>query len=501
MSSVELFIDPESAVRAETAQSGAFLIGSYADWPNFGDYLQLRSTIAAHEQIGAHNALYILLDISRGRAAHERSGVDLAANGANILPVYYHPGGAAPAANGSDGLVPLPRLPPSALVHIYGGGFVNDWWGRPIRHAVRALLERHAHENADGQLRLFISGLQVSPSLEADAWRPFFARAEYIGARDRETMTLVEALIGDSGGKVQYCGDDALLALAAGCKQEPSREARIAAHVSLADHASTDPDRRLEQLVRVLATAARHFSAGAACDLLVAHPGDHVGEEDAARQLEALYRSTAAAGEAPPLSFKVRNIFREAVGRTFTLGASFLVTCSYHVSLAGLLSHCPTLLLVGNDCYRQKATGLSEAFKLRPFAQLGNGDDVEGVVDALLNERPNRPPGDESNAMWIGQTEKVLRLSRLCLEIERAAASKRLELTASAFREVAANLGELRRRRSLEQKLAQEAEENTALTITIPTRGGLAKYLTTSYWGRRRAGWARSIQKRVKKWA
>jgi hypothetical protein len=501
MASAELYIDPALVARAEATQSGAFLVGSYAGWPNFGDYLQLRSTIAAHEQIGAHDALYVLLDI-RGRATHVGSGIDLAANGTDILPVYYHSGGTAPAEDVSDGLVRLPRLPPSALVHIYGGGFINDCCGRPLRHAVGALLERHPFENADGQLRLFMSGLQVSPSIEADAWRPFFARAEYIGARDHETIAVVGRLIGDGGGKLQYSADDALLPLAAGCKQPASRDAAsIAAHVNLEGHASANPDRRLEQLVQALAAAARHFGAGATCDLLVADPGDHVREEDAARQLEALYNRLAAAGDAPPLSFRKRNIFAEATRGAFSFGASFLVTCSYHVSLAGLLSRCPTLLLVENDCYRQQATGLSEAFNSHSFATLGSIDDVEGIVDALLNERPNRPSGDGSYSMWIAQTEKALYLSRLSLDMDRAAASKRLELTASAFREVAANLGELRRRRSLEQKLAKEIEEKTAVTITIPARGGLLKYLTRSYWSRRRAAWARSIQKRVKKWA
>jgi hypothetical protein len=237
------------------------------------------------------------------------------------------------------------------------------------------------------------------------------------------------------------------------------------------------------------------------CDLLVAHPGNHEREEDAARQLEALYVRSAAAGKTPHLSFRTRNILAEAVGGTFSFGASLLVTCSYHVALAGLLSHCPTLLLVETDCHRQQATGLSEDFQSHMFATLGSRDDVEGVVDTLLNERPNRPSGDGSHAMWIGQTEKALRLSQLCLDMDRAAARNRLELTASAFREVAANLGELRRRRSLEQKLAQEAEQHVAVAITIPTPRGLSKYLAKSYWSRRRIAWVRSIQKRVRRWA
>jgi hypothetical protein len=207
-----------------------------------------------------------------------------------------------------------------------------------------------------------------------------------------------------------------------------------------------------------------------------------------------------AAGEAPPLSFRARNIFAEAVDGTFNLGASFLATCSYHVALAGLLSHCPTLLLAENDYYRQKAAGLSGAFKTRELATVATADDVEPVVDALLDQGTNKPLGSGSYDMWLGQAEKALRLSRLCLDMDRAAASNQLELTAGAFREVAANLGELRKRRILEERLAQELAQQTAFSISIPARGGLSRYVTKSYWSKRRQAWLRSIKKRINKW-
>jgi hypothetical protein len=72
--------------------------------------------------------------------------------------------------------------------------------------------------------------------------------------------------------------------------------------------------------------------------------------------------------------------------------------------------------------------------------------------------------------MWIGQAEKAMQLSRICLDMDRAAARRQLELTASAFREVAANLGELRKRRILEERLAKEAHDQAA--IAVPTSGG-----------------------------
>jgi polysaccharide pyruvyl transferase WcaK-like protein len=499
MASTQLYIESDLAARAEAAQSGAFLVGGYAGYPNFGDYLQLKSTVDLHEQIGAHHALYMLLD-AWGREAHERNKISFGANGRRVLPVYYDCGGSAPAS-GLNGLVRLPHVPSSMLVHVYGGGFINDWWGRAVRLAVCALVERHAQDNIDGQLRLFMSGLQVSPPAEVNAWRRLFTRAEYIGARDLETVALLKGLLGDSAARIQFSGDDSLLALAASCGARADSTLSIAAHINLADYSSNDPDRRLERVARALAAAAGLFGAGVHCDLLVAYPSDHVREEEAVRQLEAFYRRTVAAGEAPHLTFRVRNIFEEATSGTFRFGASFLVTCSYHVALTGLLSHCPTLLLAENDYYRQKAAGLSEAFNTHRFASVLKDDDIAVAVNCVLEQRTNRLPGNGSYSMWIGQAEKMLRLSRICLDMERAVARNQLGLTASAFREVAADLGELRKRRILEERLAENVEKDAAITFPIPARGGLAKILKKSFWMRAGATWLRTVKRRINKWA
>jgi hypothetical protein len=505
MASAELYIDRDLAPHAEAAEAGAFLVGSYAGQPNFGDYLQLKATMDVHVQIGAHQTLFVMLDAQAGRA-YKRSEICLGADGARVLPVYYVLEGMTLAELGLDGLIRLPAPPPSTLLHLYGGGFINDWWGEPAREAVGAVLERHARDTMDGQLRLVMSGLQISPSGEVEAWRPLFAQAEYIGARDEETVRLLKGMLDGAGGKVHYTGDDALAALAVGCVNgaRAASGLTIAAHVNLAHYSAGDPDGRLARMTQALATAARHFGAGVTCDLLVAYQSDHVREQEAAERLEACYGRLSNLGEAPALNFRRRNIFDEAVNGTFQLRASFLVTCSYHVALSGLLSHCPTLLLVENDYYRQKAAGLAEAFRTHQFATLEPNAAGAAAVGALLEKRPNRPEGNGSHAMWIGQMDKALALSRACHDMERALARKRLELTAGAFLEVVANLGELRRRRIIEERLAKEVAERAPMTISIPiptaTRGGLAKYMGRSYWRKRRASWVRSIQKRVSKW-
>jgi hypothetical protein len=506
MVSAELYIDRDLAPEAEAAQAATVLVGGYAGYLDFGDYLQLKSTLDIHERLGAHETILVALD-AQARAAYRQSGVRLGANGARVLPVYCHCERMKLSEDGLDGLVRLPQVPASALVHVYGSSFNNDWWGETVRTAVSAFVERHARDNAGGRLRLFMSGLQISPSQEADTWRPLLRQAEHIGVRDSETGKLLRDALNGAAAKVFYTGDDALLALAACRANKPDAASvpTIAAHINLAHCSADSAEVRLSRVVRSLAAVARHLGAGVTCELLVACQSDRVREREAAEQFQACYARLASTGEAPPLTFRRRDIFEEAVRGTFQLGASFLVTCSYHVALSGLLSHCPTVLLAENDDYRQKAAGLAEAFPAHRFAPLGPQDSEEGVVGALLEERSNRQPGDGSYAMWMGQGEKTLRLSRLCLDMERDAARDRLELTASGFRETAAALGELRRRRIIEERLAREVAEQAPITISIPlpatAPSGLGKYTTRSYWRRRRSAWVKSVKKRVNKWS
>jgi hypothetical protein len=204
-------------------------------------------------------------------------------------------------------------------------------------------------------------------------------------------------------------------------------------------------------------------------------------------------------GQAPPLKFRRRNVFKEVVDGTFRFDASFLVTCSYHIALTGLLSNCPTLLLAENDYYRQKASGLRNTFESQSFGVLGE-DDVEAAVRCLLAEGTNRPPGNGPHAMWAGQLDKAVRLAGIHFDMERASARNQLELTARAFREVAANLGELRKRRILEERLASDPAPRVGNIVThkiVKLSRFPSRYLTKSYWCNRRNKILKSIRKRI----
>jgi hypothetical protein len=489
----ELYVGRASAPRVETADAATFLVGSYAGKPSFGAGLELKSTIDLHTRLRPQRALFVLARAPT--AFHADAGV-----GGAVIPIYTKCGDSDHAISRDD-LVSLSRVPPSTLIHVYGGGFVNDWSGRPLRLAIEELIARHAHNNVGGRLSIFVSGQQVAACQDAEAWRPFFERADYLGARDAESLTVLRALTknGSDGCPIELSGDDSLPALMAALQCHRGPEPTIAAHVSLADHSCVSPERRLGRMARALAVAAARFELGLTCDLLVSRAAG-TDDEEAAQRLEMRYRSLAGEGAAPPLTFRVRDIDREAADGVLQLEALALISCSYHVALAGLLSGCPTALLVENDDYRQKAATLSKLFNGQ-LAVVRVHEEIGSAVTTLIGKAQVRPGMAHGYRLCSAQTNKIVALSHIYAELEGAEVRDQLKLVSRAFGDTAAQLGELRKRLILEERLAREQASSFLIPTVLVSPAKSQKYLSGSYWRKRRQSWLKSLRKRLDRMA
>jgi hypothetical protein len=218
-------------------------------------------------------------------------------------------------------------------------------------------------------------------------------------------------------------------------------------------------------MAKALAAAAEHLGVGAGCDLLLsAPPPAGGGEEEAVRRLVGAYTRMSAEGAAPPLAFRIRNIFEEVTGGNLELGGAILLTCSYHVALAGLLANTPTALLVENDDYRQKAAGLAEIFDAR-FRAVRAHEDIGAAIGPLIEKCGSRPCNVSAHRMWVGSIQKALHLSRVYSEMDAQEARQRLDRVSSAFRDTAAQLGELRKRIILQERVAREYAESTSINV------------------------------------
>jgi hypothetical protein len=460
MAQCRFYVDVARAPCVEMAQSATFLVGSYGARPSFGSYLELKSTADLHAQIVPQRPLLVLVAATTLRS---RSDAGL---GDAVIPVFFHCDDEGPSFAGHGHLVDLPRVPPSVLIHLYGGGFINDWWGRPLRIATEALVTHHMQGAVDGAPRIVFTGQQVAATQELRAWRHLFDRADYVGARDEESLRVLGTLQG-VGSRAHLSGDDALPALSAALQSRADPEPRIAAHIDLTDNSTIAPERRLSRMAKALAAAAEHLGVGVGCDLLVSTPPPSGGEEEAVQHLVGTYMRMAADGAAPPLAFRVRNVLEEAMDGNLELGGSVLLTCSYHVGLAGLLANIPTVLLVENDDYRQKAAGLAEIFDSR-FRAVRTHDDIGAAAAPLTEKCGSRPWSVSAHRTWVGPIQKALHLSRIYSEMDTQEVRQRLDHVTSAFRDTAAQLGELRKRIILQEKLAWKYADPTPIAVRGP---------------------------------
>jgi hypothetical protein len=506
MAQCRFYVDAARAHCVEMAQSATFLVGSYGARPSFGSYLELKSALELHARMTPQRALLVLMTASTLQSRND------AGLGDAIIPVLFHCDDAEPSIAGHAHLVDLPRVPPSVLIHLYGGGFINDWWGRPLRTATETLVTHHMQNTVDGAARIVFTGQQVAATQELRAWRFLFERADYIGARDEESLRILGALQG-VGCRVHLSGDDAMPALSATLQSRAEPGSRIAAHIDLTDYSTMAPERRLSRMAKALAAAAEHLGVGGGCDLLVSAPHPAGGGEEAVRRLVGAYTRMSAEGVAPPLAFRVRNIFEEAVNGNLKLGGSVLLSCSYHVALAGLLANTPTALLVENDDYRQKAAGLAEIFDAR-FRAVRAHEDLGAAIAPLIEKCEPRACNISAHRMWAGPIQKALHLSRVYSEMDTQEARQRLDHVSSAFRDTAAQLGELRKRIILQERLAREYGDSIPIHVHAPPQelprrsaGPLticARRLLTipkthllPYLGEREKRWLRSLKRQL----
>lgn len=389
-------------------------------------------------------------------------------------------------------------IPTDIFIHFYGGGYINDAWGASRRMAGQQLLKLHEEVSPHGGRHVFMSGLQVSPGAELERWKPLLERAFYV-------LPVLDAGSGEGTGP-------------------------LAAHVNLADYSCVDPKQRMRSIAQFLAAAARRIPESGRCEILVAYPEARIGEDAAGRELIEAYASLVAAGEADALTFTIRNLVEELVEGRCQFHASFLVTCSYHVTLTALLTDCPTVLLAENAYYRHKAAGLENIFHVLGADGTSSPQQTEELVEEAIRRRNSGSHARGAHVTAQGQLDKALYLAEISEQSRSARLAQDLANAQAAFRETALQLGELKRRRIVEEyakyRAAEEArrraeeeakrradeqtkyradvearrrvDEVTPQTvILLKRRRRWSDYLEQAYWVRTRNRFLKSARKRI----
>ena len=197
MTGYNMYVDELSAERINSDIEKVILVGSYFGTSNFGDILQLKGAIKFHKEITKLEPVIILdtLNLSKGinnvNEFRKKLEVEI------IIFIDKN----SIVNIGEFKLKQLSSAMQIAHLHLYGGGFMNKYWGGFVTSVVEYFHEAFKVKN------YIISGQQVSQ----DYAKEFIDHCSklkplIVGVRDYDSLTNVE----NSGINVHFSFDDAL---------------------------------------------------------------------------------------------------------------------------------------------------------------------------------------------------------------------------------------------------------------------------------------------------
>jgi hypothetical protein len=365
--------------RIARARSAVLMVGGYDGAGNFGDVLQLAAALRTVAEIeGAPLPIAVIergaLDSHAPLLAERPELFDGAAF------AHFTDSGVAPA----DGLdrLEVGAAPAASALLLYGGGYLNRWWGAR-KAGLAAAAERLSA--AAAPLPLIASGLQVEGTAVAPGGpvNALLSRASLLGARDIRSLELMRGLAGDRAA-VELVADDAIPLLAPG---DAIEEATVNVHLNAGDWVGVEP----RAFARFLCEVGREAGSPLALRPVIAYEDPRVSETAQIEQLlhvhcDDLRRSGLRPAE--PV-----NALADVCGDGVTAQrrARLTISCSYHVALTSLLAGIPTVLLAENGYYDQKAAGLRHLFDLEPgLVGVGGTDTDASAAAAALRDGETR---------------------------------------------------------------------------------------------------------------
>jgi polysaccharide pyruvyl transferase WcaK-like protein len=362
-----------ATVRAlERAQAAVILVGSYDGSGNYGDIAQYE---AAHQLVQRLGPGMTVLPVLERKFLP--SHLQLVEDAGGVAPTALFLAGTEELA---DDLLPAaaPRELAFGACYLYGGGYLNSFWGArklAMLDAAKALLA------AGGVARplQISSGLQVEPQwIEQHGCD--LGSFELLGGRDLRSRAALSALNTES--VADEVGDDAIgamLRLPSPDRPGPG-DGKLRLNVHFAEHGwmGQDPDRVLDFYLRLVAELGRLAGRPLAVQPLIAYCDGRIDERPASERLRSACAELGAA-VAEPLVLRPARL-ADAARR---LGqANITLSCSYHAALTSLMLEVPALLVGDNAYYEQKATGLIEDFGLpSAFAPASSADPAALAVE------------------------------------------------------------------------------------------------------------------------
>ncbi len=189
-----LLVDSVSASALMRNVPRVLLLGSYLGYANFGDIAQLKGVIEWYRH---HTDLQPVVVLATD-SLRDGGDAERARSAFNVDAVVY----VAPWAADYTwaGLTPVSEVHSIELLHLYGGGFLNRYWGTTVLSMLEFVQDAFEIE------RTVISGQQVDPEFAGEL-ADFLRRrpAVLVGCRDEESLEVLRS----HGVDAHYSFDDA----------------------------------------------------------------------------------------------------------------------------------------------------------------------------------------------------------------------------------------------------------------------------------------------------
>ena len=330
------------------------LVGSYIGYSNFGDIIQLKGAIEYHRQRTGLKPI-LLCDL---QAVTDKDFPQMLRDSFQVEAIVFFDDRCFDVAE--FGLSLCRQLPSIDRLHVYGGGFLNRYWGGFKLRLIEGLLHRFSVK------AYCLSGQQIDPEF-MNALRAFFDRYPpfMVGGRDRQSAELLEEL----GFEATFSFDDTAEIFAGWTARRPllrEPSPRLLMHMNMSSYTDTGRHAIVEALVPTKDRYPEHLPT-----VIQAYSDRRYVVRDSLASIVHLEH------EFPFAHYQVIDLARMAmahdpratdvdVALDGFLGGIGIVS-SYHTAMFLNLLGTPCYMLSLNEYYQQKRAGLGTAESLGAF--------------------------------------------------------------------------------------------------------------------------------------
>jgi hypothetical protein len=381
----------------EFLQSNAervYLYGGSGGFSNFGDIIQLKGTILFHHQRTALAPVLVMFISSLEHSTYVSTlkhwyGCD------HIIFVSNNLINAT-----KSGLSLISAIAPGGLLHVYGGGFLNKYWGETMIENVRSFMD--LFDIAD----YVVSGQQIDKDSVDVIHERLLSKKEPIlfGVRDRESLKHMKKVL---TGPLEFSFDDVTEIFDAWVRKSKLsfrlrlinrlRSKAVLLHMNSSYYAVADKSKLLVKIRDI-----RKLFPGNRMIVLQSYNDSRLSTSDSLQTLVQLGDSF------PYTDYKVCNLALMALKINAKQGsypnlvglfgsAELCVAASYHTAMLAAFFSIPSHLMSENEYYAQKQKGLL----LEP--------NFEKFLKDPSKSRPKYDDELKSRKNWINKLESSIK--------------------------------------------------------------------------------------------